>query len=53
MSEIKQLLLALTEKIDHLEKKISDIDSQISAGLNDSNEIKFVKVDFTYINLCL
>ena len=43
----------LTEKINYLEEKISDMDSRISASLNDSNKIKFVKVNFTYINLCL
>ena len=43
----------LTKKIDHLEKKISDMDSRMSAGLNNLNEIKFIEVDFTYINLCL
>ena len=43
-AEIKELLLNLTEKVDRLEQKISDMDSRMSASLNKTNEINFVKV---------
>jgi uncharacterized protein (UPF0335 family) len=63
LAEIKQLLLALTEKverieenltekIERLEEKVSDMDNRMSAGLNDSNEVKFVKVIInTFLNV--
>ena len=47
-AEIKELLLNLTEKVDRLEQKISDMDSRMSAGLNKTNKINFVKVIISF-----
>ena len=49
MAKIKQLLLNLTEKVERLKDKISDMDNRLSTGLNDANEIKFIKVIITFI----
>ena len=43
------MLLALTEKVERMEEKLSDMDNRMSAGMNDSNEVKFVKVIITSI----
>jgi hypothetical protein len=50
LSEIKELLLALSEKVDRLEQKLLDMDNRMSASLNNSNEIKFVKAIIIFID---
>ncbi|KAF0444543.1 hypothetical protein F8M41_003363 [Gigaspora margarita] len=37
------MLIGLSEKVNRLEQKISNMDSHMSEGLNLSNETKFVK----------
>ena len=44
MAKIKDMLIGLSEKVDRLERKISNMDSRMSEGLNLSNEAKFIKV---------
>ncbi|KAF0435440.1 hypothetical protein F8M41_004802 [Gigaspora margarita] len=43
LTEIKDMLIGLSEKVNRLEQKISNMDSHISEGLNLLNETKFVK----------
>jgi len=44
LAEIKDMLIGLSEKVDRLERKILNMNSCMSEGLNLSNETKFVKV---------
>ncbi|KAF0451498.1 hypothetical protein F8M41_002008 [Gigaspora margarita] len=43
LAEIKDMLIGLSEKVDRLERKILNMNSHKSEGLNLSNETKFVK----------
>ena len=38
------MLLELTEKVNRMERKISEMDKRMIEGLNLSNETKYIKV---------
>ncbi|KAF0529720.1 hypothetical protein F8M41_012611 [Gigaspora margarita] len=45
LAEIKDMLIGLSEKVNRLERKISNMDICISEGLNLLNETKFVETE--------
>ncbi|CAG8728745.1 13252_t:CDS:2, partial [Ambispora leptoticha] len=44
LNTIKDMLLELTEKVNRMERKISEMDKRMIEGLNLSNETKYIKI---------